>query len=87
MRAAANVRHGYHSRAAEVALAALGEDPAEFKRRLESLVNTWEPAKALEMGVVIRMARALGRMQRFQRMAESVAARDTSFSPRLLEGG
>jgi hypothetical protein len=57
--AAANLRHGYYSKAAEVALGALGEDPAEFKRRRESLIDTYEPADALEMGLVMQMARAL----------------------------
>jgi hypothetical protein len=70
--AAANLRHGYYSKSAEVALAALGEDPAEFKRRLESLVATYQPANALEMGLVVQMLRAQWRMERFHRMAESL---------------
>ncbi|MGA3168724.1 MAG: hypothetical protein ABSF14_21700, partial [Terriglobia bacterium] len=73
--AAANLRHGYYSKSAEVALAALGEDAAEFKRRLESLLATWQPAKALEMGLVMRMARALWRMERFDRIQESLAVK------------
>ena len=71
--ATANLRHGYYSKSAEVALAALGEDPAEFKRRLESLADTYEPANALEMSLVMQLARALWRMERFYRMAESLA--------------
>ena len=73
--AAANLRHGYYSQSAEVALAALGEDAAEFKRRLESLLATWQPANALEMGLVMRMARALWRMERFDRIQESLAVK------------
>ena len=73
--AAANLRHGYYSQSAEVALAALGEDPAEFQRRLESLLATWQPANALEMGLVMRLARALWRMERFDRIQESLAVK------------
>jgi hypothetical protein len=71
--AAANLRHGYYSQSAEAALAALGEDPAEFERRLESLMATWQPADALEEGLVMRLARALWRMERFDRIQESLA--------------
>ena len=73
--AAGNLRHGYYSKSAEVALAALGEDAAEFKRRLESLLATWQRVNALEMGLVMRMARALWRMERFDRIQESLAVK------------
>lgn len=73
--AAAHLRHGYYSQAAQVALVALGEDPAEFKRRLESLLRTYEPADALEMGLLMQMLRAQWRMERFHRMAESLAVK------------
>jgi hypothetical protein len=73
--AAANLRHGYYSQAAQVALAALGEDPAEFKRRLDSLVRNYEPADALEMGLVMQMLRAQWRMERFHRLGESLAVK------------
>ncbi|MGA2985120.1 MAG: hypothetical protein ABSG32_15020 [Terriglobia bacterium] len=73
--AAAGVRHGYYSQSAEVALAALGEDPAMFKQRLESLMRTYEPANALEMGVLFRMARSLWRAERFDRIQESMAVK------------
>ena len=73
--AAANVQHGYYSKAAEVALTALGEDPAEFKRRLDSLIETFAPASALEMGLVYRNARALWRMDRYDRIAESMVVK------------
>ena len=73
--AVANLRHGFYSKSAEVALRALGEDPAEFKRRLQSLVDTYQPANALEMGLVMQLARALWRMERFHRLAESLAVK------------
>jgi len=71
--AVANLRHGCYSPSAEAALAALGEDPAEFHRRLESLWATWQPVNALEEGLVMRLARALWRMERFDRIQESLA--------------
>jgi hypothetical protein len=73
--AAANLRHGYYSPSAEAALAALGEDPAEFQRRLESLRATWQPVNALEESLVMRLARALWRMERFDRIQESLAVK------------
>jgi hypothetical protein len=73
--AVAHLQHGYYSKAAEVALTALGEDPAEFKRRLDSLIDTFEPADALEMGLVYRNARSLWRMERFDRIAESMVVK------------
>jgi hypothetical protein len=69
--AVARLRHGYYSQAAEVALTALGEDPAEFRRRLDSLIAASNPANALEMGLVMQTARSLWRMERFHRIAES----------------
>ncbi len=73
--AAAFLRHGFYSQSTEVVLAALGEDPAEFERRLHSLIDTWEPANALEMGLVMRLARALWRMERLDRIEESLAVK------------
>ena len=73
--AASNLRHGYYSKSAEVALTALGEDPAEFKRRFESLIDTYEPANALEMSLVFHLARALWRGERFDRVQESMAVK------------
>ena len=73
--AAANLRHGYYSKSAEVALTALGEDPAEFRRRLDSLIDTYQPAGALEMSLVYGIACGLWRMERFHRMAESLAVK------------
>jgi len=70
--AAAKLRHGFYSKSQEVALTALGEDPREFKRRLESLLTSYQPADALEWGLVVQMARAQWRMERFHRMAESL---------------
>jgi hypothetical protein len=58
-----------------VALVALGEDPDDFQRRFESLIATYQPADALEMGLVFRMVRDLWRAERFDHMAESVSVK------------
>ena len=71
--AASRLRHGYYSQSTEAALSALGEDPAEFKRRFQSLIDTYQPADPLQMALVYRMMRAWWRMERFDRMAESAA--------------
>jgi hypothetical protein len=72
----ANLRHGYYSKSADVVLAELGEDPAEFKRRLDSLVAAYNPVDALQMSLVMQMARALWRIERFHRVAESLAVKN-----------
>jgi hypothetical protein len=70
---AANLRHGYYAQSVEGALIALGEDPAEFQRRLDSLIDTYQPVDALEMSLVYSIACGLWQMERFHRMGESLA--------------
>src|SRR6516225_8672049 len=70
---AGNLRHGFYSQAQGEALLALGEDPAEFEHLLESLIATWEPADEFESRLVTRLARALWRMERGDRIQESMA--------------
>jgi hypothetical protein len=70
---AANLRHGFYSQAQGEALRALGEDPAEFEHLLESLIATWQPADEFESRLVTRLARALWRMERGDRIQESMA--------------
>jgi hypothetical protein len=70
---AANLRHGFYSQAQGEALRALGEDPAEFEHLLESLIATWEPADQFQTRLVSRLARALWRMERGDRIQESMA--------------
>ena len=72
---AANLRHGFYSQANGEALRALGEDPAEFEDLLESLMATWQPADEFETRLVTRLARALWRMERGDRIQESMAVR------------
>jgi hypothetical protein len=51
----------------------LGEDPAEFEHLLESLIATWQPADEFESRLMTRLARALWRMERGDRVQESMA--------------
>jgi hypothetical protein len=72
---AANLRHGFYSQAQGEAPRALGEDPPEFGHLLESLIVTWQPADEFETRLVARLARALWRMERGDRIQESMAVR------------
>jgi hypothetical protein len=69
--AAANLRHGFYSKAPQEVLAALGEDPADFARLEESLHNNL--AEGLGRELVSRVVRTLWRMQRAERMQDGVA--------------
>jgi len=70
--AAANLRHGFYSEALGDVLVALGEDPQRFEDLLDSLTEIWQPANEMEMRLVIRLARALWRMERADRIQESL---------------
>ena len=72
---AAHLRHGFYAQAEEVALRALGEDPADFQELLEALWEEWSPASGLQEGMVIRPARATWLMNRADRMQEGYAVR------------
>jgi hypothetical protein len=66
---------GYNAPAEEIAMRALGEDPAHFQKLLEGLWEEWNPAGASQEGVVISLARALWLMNRAARMQEGYAVR------------
>jgi hypothetical protein len=68
-------RFGYKVQAEEIAMRALGEDPADFQELLEALWEEWNPVGALQEGVVIRLARALWLANRADRMQEGYAVR------------
>jgi hypothetical protein len=61
--------------AEEVAMRALGEDPAQFQELLEALWDTYQPSDAAQEGLVIRLARATWLMNRADRMQEGYALR------------
>jgi hypothetical protein len=86
---AANLRHGYYSQNDAAIMAMLGEDPEGFERRLDSEIDYWQPANHLEMGLVMRLTRALWRMERADRIQDSLAAehvtRTYSKNPTMLQ--
>ncbi len=67
----ANARHGFY--ATGDALRILGEDPEEFERLVDSLMTTWRPANEFQTRLVMRLARALWRLERSDRMQEGMA--------------
>jgi len=72
---AALLRFGYDTEAEEIAMRALGEDPARFQALLEALWEEWNPVGGLQEGLVIRLARAMWLANRADRMQEGYAVR------------
>ena len=72
---AALLRFGFDAQAEEIAMRALGEDPAHFQELLEVLWEEWKPAGGLQEGVMIRLARAMWLTHRADRMQEGYAVR------------
>ena len=70
---AAHLKHGFYSRQREEALRALGEDPAELAALIESAHEDWRPANAFQARLAERLARLLWRMERAERIQESLA--------------
>ena len=68
-------RFGYNVQAEEIAMRALGEDPADFQELLEALWEEWNPVGSLQEGVVIRLARVMWLMNRADRSQEGAALR------------
>ena len=66
-------RFGYNVQAEEIAMRALGEDPADFQELLEALWEEWNPAGSLQEGVVIRLARSMWLANRADRSQEGAA--------------
>ena len=72
---AAHLRHGFCAQAEEVAMRALGEDPAHFQELLEGLWEKHKPVGVSQEGPAIRLARATWLMNRADRMQEGYAVR------------
>jgi hypothetical protein len=72
---AAVLRYGFDVQAEEIAMRALGEDPAHFQELLEGLWEEYNPVGASQEGLVIRLARAVWLMNRADRMQEGYAVR------------
>jgi hypothetical protein len=71
--AASRLRHGFYSQPRAEALAGLGEEPEDYLRLMESLLEDLQPREGLEMHLVTQMGETLWRMQRAQRMQEGLA--------------
>jgi hypothetical protein len=72
---AAHLRHGFYARAEEVAMRAVGEDPARYQELVEGFWETYQPADAVQEGLVIRLARCTWLQERADRMQEGYAVR------------
>jgi len=68
-------RFGYNVQAEEIAMRALGENPADFQELLEALWEEWNPVGSLQEGVVIRLARVMWLANRSDRSQEGAALR------------
>ena len=71
----ANLKHGFYSAADEAALAALGEDPEDFRRLVAGLEEKGTALGTLQRRLARPLARALLRMDRADRMQEGQALR------------
>jgi hypothetical protein len=71
---AANLRHGIYSQQRDEAITALGEDPAQLDALLDATRRHWRPANDYEAHLSDRLARLLWRMDRAERIQESLAA-------------
>ncbi|HUI43481.1 MAG TPA: hypothetical protein VL523_16070 [Terriglobia bacterium] len=72
----ARVRHGFYARPVRSeALRILGEDPEEFDRLLDSLQASWQPSDEFQFRLVNRLARAIWRLERSDRVQDSIAVR------------
>jgi hypothetical protein len=61
---AALLRHGFHAEAEEVAMRALGEDPAPFQELLAGLRDTYNPTDAAQEGLATRLNNMVCEAQR-----------------------
>lgn len=70
-----HLRHGFYSQEGDKALRALGENPKDFDAMVKAAMDKWQPADEFEERLVMRMARAMWRMERGDRMQEGYALR------------
>jgi len=72
---AAQFRHGFYAKAREIALPCLGEDPGHYEELLQGLYEEFTPVGALQEELVIRLARVLWLVDRYDRSQEGKALR------------
>ena len=70
----ASLRHGFYSQDRDKALRALGEDPRDFDAMVNSVREKYEPADGFEEALAMRLARAMWRMDRADRIRRVRAA-------------
>jgi len=61
---AANIRHGFYSKAEAVALACLGEDPADLERLRKNLHEGWQLPSALQEELAEHLTQVVWRWNR-----------------------
>jgi len=71
----ANLRHGFYSQDGDKALRALGEKPEEFDAVVKAVMEEWSPAGGFQELLAMRLARAMWRTNRADRMQEGFALR------------
>jgi hypothetical protein len=72
---AAHIRHGFYSQAKDVALACLGEDPADLERLRKNLHDRAQASAALRRELAEHLAQVVRRWNRASRMQEGFALR------------
>jgi len=72
---AANIRHGFYSQAEAVALACLGEDPADLERLRQNLHDNLQSLSALRKELAEHLVQVVWRWKRAGRMQEGFALR------------
>ena len=82
----AHLRHGFYSRDDRAALRALGENPAELQALREGLGDEQTAAIVLQEQLADRLARAVWRMKRADRMQEGYALRQAREEEKAREG-
>jgi hypothetical protein len=81
----AAVRHGFYSKRSGEALRILGEDPEELDQFLKSLRATWQPSDAFQERLVERLGRAIWRLERSERVQDSMAVKQVRDMNRELD--
>jgi hypothetical protein len=71
--ALANFRQGFFTESRYEVLLALGEEPQEYQRMMESLLEDLQPRPGLERHLVEQMGETFWRMRRAQRMRDGLA--------------
>jgi hypothetical protein len=79
------IRHGFCSKRGDEALRVLGEDPADLDRLWQSLRATWQPCDEFQERLVERLARAIWRLERSDRVQDSIAVKQVREMNRELD--